>query len=124
MPGGTCRRGGNHGLTGAFAMPAPETVRKRPMKTAIIATLLAVGTLLPTFALAQGTVPVTEDLRRRERVEEAIDPRVAPRSSGAQAPVQSDPSGVAGFSGPPGGVGDSVGSYGALPQGATGANIR
>lgn len=86
--------------------------------------ILLFGALIATEVCAQsgGTVPVTEDLRRREQVEEAIDPRVAPRSP--SAPVQSDPSGVAGFNGPPGGVGDSVGSYGALPQGAAGANVR
>ena len=94
-------------------------------RTSKAALLIGLGLMTATTALAQSAreVPVEEDIRRHDRIEEKIDPRVAPKSSG-QLPAQSDPSGVAGFNGPPGTLGDSVNNYGGLPQGVTGADIR
>ena len=93
------------------------------------ATLLVAGSGLgaSTAAMAQrvdqhfGKIPIERDLRRWDRVEERTEttgsvqryqPYVTYRRNG--------PSGVAGFDGPPGIVGDSVGSYGSLPPGAPG----
>ena len=87
---------------------------------------LGLGTAGLGSAQDRGRVPVVEDLQRREAVDARIEGRPQrPVGIGTgNLPPQSDPSGVAGFNGPPGGIGDSVGSYGALPQGATGADIR
>lgn len=100
------------------------------------ATLLLIGLGIgaATQAVAQGErkIPIEQDLRRQDRIDAAIERRavrtgaVPPGGLPADRspPVQSDPSGVAGFYGPPGPIGDSVNSFGALPQGAAGADVR
>jgi hypothetical protein len=89
------------------------------------ALFVALASIVGGAAAAQsgGQVSVEQDIRKHDRIENAIDPRVAPKSEG-HLPVQSDPSGVAGFNGPPGTLGDSVSNNGALPQGAAGNDIR
>ena len=76
-----------------------------------------------TGAFAQGQIPVEQDLRRFDRIERRIEERGGPPASVPEG-AGVNPSGVVGFDGPPGTVGDSVNSYGALPQGITGSDIR
>lgn len=69
-------------------------------------------------ARAGGKIPVERDLRDLERSDRALgigqgpgfDPNVTPHN----------PSGVPGFSGPPGIIGDTVGNSGPLPPGGPG----
>ena len=74
-------------------------------------------------AQSSQSVPVQDDLRRFDQVERRLGVR-GPDGPYAGGPVQSDPTGVAGFMGAPGGYGDGVNSYDPLPQGAAGADIR
>ena len=92
---------------------------------------LAVTAAGSATAQSGRTIPVEQDLRRFDAIEQRLDEREqrtgerlldAPASPGL--PVQSDPTGVAGYTGPPGGYGDSVGGFNALPQGAAGADVR
>ena len=94
--------------------------------TLLLLSSLATGTA--TIAAAQGPsqIPVGEDLRRLDRTEQRIESGPDRRRS---VPLDrnvspTNPSGVPGFDGPPGTVGDSVGSYGALPPGASGNDNR
>ena len=85
--------------------------------SAVAAAIIALG-LGAGAASAQSSrkIPIQQDLQRdyERRAEETGSIRHAPEH------VQSDPTGVAGFSGPPGIYGDSVGGYGPLPPGAPG----
>lgn len=90
---------------------------------------LSLSATQPVSAQGSGTVPIREDLRRNDINKERLEMLGRPvEGTGSvtklPAGAQSDPSGVAGFNGPPGAIGDSVNSYGALPQGATGSDIR
>ena len=99
----------------------------RRVATALLLTALGLAATSGARAQSGGKIPVTEDLRRQERLDARIERRAGRPDAlpGAAAPpVQSDPSGVAGFNGPPGPIGDSVNSFGALPQGAAGSDIR
>lgn len=92
--------------------------------------LVGASLALASHAVAQevGKVPITRDLQRneinKERLEMLGRPVEGEPPTRLPPGAQSDPSGVAGFNGPPGTVGDSVGSYGALPQGISGSDIR
>ena len=77
----------------------------------------------PAFAQGSGKVPVAQDLRRLDRIERRLDETGSTAPAPPPARVR-DPSGVPGFSGPPGADGDSVNSYGPLPQGISGGDIR
>lgn len=97
----------------------------RPALSALALLAFALGAASPAAAQQRGKIPIEQDMQREEAVDAFVEGR-PPRPIGESRglPVQSDPSGVAGFNGPPGGIGDGVGSYGALPQGAAGADIR
>ena len=97
----------------------------RPALSALLVLASVLGAAAPVAAQHREKIPVEQDMQREEAVDAFVEGR-PPRPLGESRglPVQSDPSGVAGFNGPPGGIGDSVGSYGALPQGAAGADIR
>lgn len=93
----------------------------RMISTAVLvaATVAAAG----AFAQGAGKIPVEQDLRRLDRIEQRIEERTGlPVADPYSRPV--DPGGVPGFNGPPGIIGDSVNSYGPLPQGAAGNDIR
>jgi hypothetical protein len=87
--------------------------------TGVTALAALAGILGTGAALAQGSgIPIERDLRRSN----AID-----RNLGIERPVETgpgrtpgNPSGVAGFDGPPGFAGDSVSNNGPLPPGAPG----
>jgi hypothetical protein len=89
--------------------------RGRLIATALLVTF-GVGAGTAAFGQTRYGIPVERDLHRdiERRSEVTGSIRHAPQH------VQSDPTGVAGFSGPPGIYGDSVGSYGPLPPGAPG----
>lgn len=80
--------------------------------TRMIMLLVALGAAGGALAEGARPIPIQHDLRRMRQLEPP-----PPREPVA---AQSDPTGVAGFSGPPGIYGDSVGSYAPLPPGASG----
>lgn len=88
----------------------------------IIATVMMAGLAvnMASGAMAQAShkIPIEHDLRRWDATERRIDARRAPPFDLSGPPV--DPGNVPGFNGPPGIVGESVGSYGPLPPGAAG----
>ena len=90
---------------------------------AIVPVLALATTVGAALAQSGRAVPIQQDLRRYDQVERRLGVR-GPNGPDASGPVQSDPTGVAGFFGAPGGYGDSVNSYDPLPQGITGADIR
>lgn len=98
-------------------------MRSRFVLPSLSAVALLAGLGTASAQAGGDKVPVREDLRRWDRVERHLGNR-GPDGPEVTGSVQSDPTGVAGFQGPPGGYGDGVGSYGALPQGVTGADIR
>lgn len=92
--------------------------------TRIGATLVWAGLLAitATGALAQsgGKIPIEQDLRRERAYQNRQD---AERRKDPPMEFYTSPTnrtGVTGFDGPPGIVGDSVNSYGPLPPGASG----
>ena len=97
----------------------------RRLLATLFAASLGIGSVSGAMAQSSdrhfGKVPIEHDLRRWDRVEERTETTGA---VGAYQPYityrRNGPSGVAGFDGPPGIVGDSVGSYGPLPPGAAG----
>jgi hypothetical protein len=106
--------------------PSPsERSMNHPALSSLMLLAFTLGAAGPAAAQTREKIPVEQDLQREEQADAFVEGR-PPRPIGETRglPVQSDPSGVAGFNGPPGGIGDSVGSYGALPQGAAGADIR
>ena len=85
-------------------------------RAAMTLLLIGLGIGMATEVGAQGErkIPVEQDLRRQERIESNIERRAGttgalPRGA---APGQSDPSGVAGFNGPPGPIGDEPSAAG------------
>ena len=95
-----------------------------PIHSLALASALALAATCGAAAAQSGrSVPIQDDLRQYDRVERRLGER-GPDGPDAGGPVQSDPTGVAGFMGPPGGYGGSVNSYDPLPQGAPGADIR
>lgn len=105
--------------------PAGGTAAEFDMRASVLALLSGLALAAATAAVAQSsrTVPVQEDLRRFDQVERRLGER-GPDGPPARGNVQSDPTGVAGYTGPPGGYGESVNSFSPLPQGAAGADIR
>lgn len=79
---------------------------------------LSFGVATGALAQASRKIPIEHDLRRWDATEQRIDALRGPRYDLSGPPV--DPGGVPGFNGPPGIVGESVGSYGPLPPGAAG----
>lgn len=90
----------------------------------VLAHVLAAGLGLATAASAQGTapegrkIPIERDLRTLERNDRRLG--IDPNRTAEPNVTPANPSGVAGFNGPPGIYGDSVGNVGPLPPGAAG----
>jgi hypothetical protein len=91
--------------------------------TGFLASIALAAGLAAAGAQSAREVPVREDLRRWDQVERRLGER-GPDGPDVTGSIQSDPTGVAGYTGPPGGYGDGVNSYGGLPQGISGADIR
>ena len=89
-------------------------------RTILTTLLLGFALGLATAASAQETrkIPVERDLRELERSDRRLG--VEPGGNTAPNVTPANPSGVAGFNGPPGIYGDSVGNVGPLPPGAAG----
>lgn len=91
------------------------------MNRIVIAALacgLSLGATTPVLAQGSGKIPITEDLRRLARSDQRLYEAGFVRRR--PPPRLGDPAGVVGFNGPPGIIGESVGSYGPLPPGAAG----
>lgn len=84
------------------------------------ATIALLGAGIATAARGQeAKIPIERDLQRSQQIDRRLGiPEPSRRGSSSVTP--DNPTGVAGFNGPPGTVGDSVNSYGPLPPGAAG----
>lgn len=93
-------------------------------RTILTALVLGLNLGLTTAALAQGgaqegrKIPIERDLRDLERSDRRLG--IEPNRTAEPNVTPANPSGVAGFNGPPGIYGDSVGNVGPLPPGAAG----
>ena len=84
----------------------------------VLAAALLAGAATQAVAQTSGPVPVARDVQRERTESRQLDRRPSVVDRNVVTP--GNPGGVAGFDGPPGIVGDSVGSYGPLPPGGPG----